>query len=113
MPGRSLLALSDDLLDLLPHGLEADTKRFKCLSSDALALVDEAEQYVLSTDVVVIQHPGLFLSQDHNPPRPVRKPLEHLIAPCCSAGTSGAGGAKAGASPAPPDAGKGLINNMR
>src|SRR5215475_14355889 len=41
MPGRSLLALSDDLLDLLPHGLEADTKRFKCLSSDALALVDE------------------------------------------------------------------------
>jgi hypothetical protein len=29
----------------------------------------------------VIEHPGLFLSQDDNPPRPVGKPLEHLVAP--------------------------------
>jgi len=48
--------------------------------------VDEAEQDVLSTDVVVVQHPGLFLSQDHNPPRPVGEPLEHLVAPSQSGG---------------------------
>jgi hypothetical protein len=31
--------------------------------------------------VVVVEHAGLFLSQDHNPPRPVGEPLEHLVAP--------------------------------
>src|SRR5258706_21022 len=77
MTGRSLLPLPDNLLHLLAHGFQADAQRLKCLGSDALALVDEAKQYVLSTDVVVIQHPGLFLSQDHNPPRPVGKPLKH------------------------------------
>src|SRR5260221_10595757 len=81
MTGRSLLALPDNLFDLLAHGFKADAKRLKCLGSDALALVDEAKQYVLSTDVVVIQHPGLFLSQDHNPPRPVGKPLKHSSLP--------------------------------
>src|SRR5258708_30030090 len=43
--------------------------------------MDEAEQDMLGADVVVVQHPGLFLSQDHHPPRPVGKPLEHLVAP--------------------------------
>jgi len=32
---------------------------------------------VLGSDVVVVEHPGLFLSQHHNPSRPVGKPLEH------------------------------------
>src|SRR5260221_11995512 len=108
MPGRSLVALPDDPLDLLPRRLKADTKRFKCLSSDALALTDQAEQYVLSTDVVVIQHPGLFLSQDHNPPRPVGKPLKHLATPRRTAGTGGARGARTRPrrAPAPPEASK-------
>jgi hypothetical protein len=39
--------------------------------------VNEAEQDVLGTDVVVAEHPGLFLSQDNNPPRPIGKPREH------------------------------------
>jgi len=42
--------------------------------------MDEAEQDVLGADVVVIEHPGFFLRQDNNPPRPVGKPLEHLVA---------------------------------
>jgi hypothetical protein len=29
----------------------------------------------------VAEHPGLFLGQDHNPPRPVGKPLKHLPPP--------------------------------
>ena len=79
MTGRGLLALPDNLFDLLAHGLQADAKRLKRLGCDALALVNESEQDVLSTDVVVVKHPGLFLSQNHNPPRPVGKPLEHSV----------------------------------
>ncbi|GAA4574551.1 hypothetical protein GCM10023193_71100 [Planotetraspora kaengkrachanensis] len=43
--------------------------------------MDQAKKNVLSTDVVVVEHPGFFLSQDDNPPRTVGEPLEHLVAP--------------------------------
>jgi hypothetical protein len=43
--------------------------------------MDEAEQDVLGTDVVVMEHPGFFLRQDNHPPRPVGKPLEHRPPP--------------------------------
>src|ERR1700722_10580133 len=86
MPGRGLLALADDLLNLLSHGLEADPQRLERLCGDALTFVDEAKQDVLSADVVVVEHPGFFLSQDNNPPRPVGKPLEHLVAPHSAVG---------------------------
>jgi hypothetical protein len=36
---------------------------------------------VLGADVVVIKPPGFFLSQDHDPPGPVGKPLEHRLPP--------------------------------
>ena len=81
MPRRRLLPLADDLLDLLAHRLQADAQRLQRLGGNAFALVDEAEQDMLGADVVVVQHPGLFLSQDNDPPRPVGKPLEHLVAP--------------------------------
>jgi hypothetical protein len=81
VPGRRLLSLADDLLDLLPHGLQADPQRLQRLGGYALALVDQAKQDVLRADVVVVERPGLFLRQDHNPPRPVGKPFEHLAAP--------------------------------
>src|SRR5579875_2360694 len=81
VPGGSLLALADDLLDLLAHRFQADPQRLQGLGGHALALVDQPEQDVLGADVVVVEHPGLFLCQDHNPPRPVGNPLEHLLAP--------------------------------
>ena len=81
VPGRRLLALADDLLDLLADGLERDAERLERLGGDALALVDQAEQDVLGADVVVVEHPGLFLGQDDNPPRAVGESLEHLFAP--------------------------------
>src|SRR2546429_2942619 len=81
MPGRRLLALADDLLDLLPPGVQADAQRLQRLGRYTFALVDEAEQDVLGADVVVIEHPGFFLRQDNNPPRPVGKPLEHRLPP--------------------------------
>ena len=80
VPGRRLLALADDLLDLLPNRVQADAERLQRLGRDTFALMDEAEQDVLGADVVVIEHPGFFLRQDNNPPRPVGKPLEHLVA---------------------------------
>ena len=92
MPGRRLLALADDLLDLLADGLQRDAERLERLGGDALALVDQAEQDVLGADVVVVEHPGLFLGQDDNPPRAVGEPLEHLFAPHESGRAGGATG---------------------
>jgi hypothetical protein len=77
---RRLLALADDLLDLLADRLQADAKRLERLGRHTLALMDEAEQDVLGANVVVVEHPGFFLRQDDNPPRPVGKPLEHVVA---------------------------------
>ena len=72
-----LLALANDLLDLLAHGLKRNAQTFERLGGDAFALMDEAEQDVLGADVVVIEHARLFLREHHNPASPVGKPLEH------------------------------------
>jgi hypothetical protein len=77
MPGRGLLPLSDDLLNLLADRLERNPEALQGLSGDTLTLVDETQEDVLSADVVVVEHPGFFLSQDDNPPRAVGEPLEH------------------------------------
>src|SRR4029077_1274145 len=74
---RSRLALSDDLLDLGANRLQGDPEGLQGLRGHTLALVDEAEQDVLGADVVVVEHPGLFLRQDDTPPRSVGEPLEH------------------------------------
>jgi hypothetical protein len=77
VPARRLLALADDLLDLLPHALQGDAQRFQCFGRDTLTLVDETQEDVFGADVVVVEHPGLFLGQDDHPPRAVGEPLEH------------------------------------
>jgi hypothetical protein len=81
VPRRRLLALAGDPPDVLADRLQADPQRLQGLRGDVLAPADQAEQDVLGADVVVVEHAGLFLSQDHNPPRPVGEPLEHLLAP--------------------------------
>ncbi|GAA5002943.1 hypothetical protein GCM10025734_39960 [Kitasatospora paranensis] len=77
MAGRGLLALTDDLLDLLPDRLERDPEALQGLGGDTFTLVDQAQEDVLGADVVVVEHPGFFLSQDDNPPRAVGEPFEH------------------------------------
>ena len=77
MPARCLLTLADDLLDLLADALQGDPEGLQGLRGHTLALVDEAKQDVLGADVVVVEHPGLFLRQDDNPPRSIGEPLEH------------------------------------
>ncbi len=91
VPARRLLALADDLLDLLADGVEGNAERLERLGGDPFALVDQPEQDVLGADVVVVEHPGLFLSQDDDASCAVSEPLEHVrqLLPrrCCCAST--------------------------
>jgi hypothetical protein len=91
--GRRLLPLADDLLDLLAHGVERDAERLQGLGRDALTLVDQPEQDVLGADVVVVEHPGLFLGQDDDAAGAVGEPLEHgALLACGRAGDVGSAG---------------------
>ena len=77
--GRGLLALTDDLLHLLADTLQRDAEGLERLGGDALTLVDQAQEDVLGADVVVVEHPGLFLGQDNNAAGSVGEPFEHLL----------------------------------
>jgi hypothetical protein len=39
--------------------------------------MNQTQEDVLSPDVVVVEHAGFFLSQNHHTAGPVGKPLEH------------------------------------
>src|SRR5207247_2224218 len=79
------LALADDLLDLLADGLERDVQRLEGLGRNPFALVDQTEQDVLGADVIVIEHPRFFLSEDNHAPGPVGEPFEHVSVPWAGA----------------------------
>ncbi len=78
---RRLLALADDLLDLAADALKRDAQRLQRLGRDAFAFVNKTQQDVLGADVVVVEHPGLFLRQDDHPAGTVGKSLEHRCLP--------------------------------
>src|SRR3546814_6060225 len=75
---RGLLALADDLLDLCTHCLERDVQGLERLRSDSLTLVDQAEEDVLGSDVVVGEHACLFLGKHDHPAGSVGEPFEHV-----------------------------------
>jgi hypothetical protein len=79
--GGGLLPLTDDLLDLAAHCLQRDAEGLECFGSHSFTLVDQPEQDVLGADVVVVEHPGLFLGQDDHTAGSVGKPLEHFAPP--------------------------------
>src|SRR5690606_3320633 len=76
--GGLLLALADDVLHLLAHGVEGDAETLQRLGGYAFALVNEAGQDVLSADVVVVEHLRLFLGEDDDPTGVVGKSLKHF-----------------------------------
>jgi hypothetical protein len=76
--GRRRLALPDDLLDLPTHHVEPDVQAVERLGGDAVSLAHEAQQDVLGPDVIVVEHPRLFLGEDHDATGPVGEALEHL-----------------------------------
>ena len=47
----------------------------------ALALVDEAEEDVLGTDVVVVEHARFFLRKHHHAAGTVGEPFKHVELP--------------------------------
>ncbi len=81
VPRRRLLALADDLLDLAADAFKRDSQRLQRLGRDAFAFVNKTQQDVLGADVVVVEHPGLFLRQDDHPAGTVGKSLEHRCLP--------------------------------
>ena len=76
--GRGLLPLADDLDHFLAHGGKIDVQALQRLGGDALTLVEQPEQYVLGTDVVVVEEPRLFLGQNNDPAGPIREPLKQF-----------------------------------
>ena len=48
------------------------------LAGDAVVLVHQAEQEVLGPDLVVVEHPRLFLSEDDGAAGSIGEALEHL-----------------------------------
>ncbi len=71
--------VADDREDLGADGFEADPQRLEGTGGDPLPLVDEAEEDVLGSDVVVVEAPGLLLREDDDPASSVCEPLEHLL----------------------------------
>ena len=78
---RSLLTLTDDLLDLVAHLLKGDVHALESLRCQTFTLVDEAEQNVLGADVVVFEKFRFFLREHHNASCSVGEPLEHIHPP--------------------------------
>src|SRR5699024_9699898 len=78
---RCLLALSDDLLDLVAHLFEGDVHALESLRCQAFTLVDQAEQNVLGADVVVFEKFRFFLCEHHDAACSVGEPLEHIHPP--------------------------------
>src|SRR4030081_2747514 len=76
--------MTDDLFNPRAHGLQRDAERLQRLRGDALALVDETEQDVLGTDVVVVQQARFLLRQNHDSPGPVGEAFEHPLPPLMS-----------------------------
>jgi hypothetical protein len=64
--GGSRLSLLHGLLDLLLNLVEVDTEVLKDGGSDSLTFTDEAEQYVLGTDVFVVEASRLLTSHGEN-----------------------------------------------
>src|SRR4051794_16239630 len=70
-------AVTDDLFDLCAHGFERDAERFERLRGDALSFVDQAEEDVLGSDVVVVEQARFFLRQDDHSAGSIGKAFEH------------------------------------
>jgi hypothetical protein len=68
VPGGRLVARPGKLLDLRPGRFHRDPRGPQDIRRRAALLVQQPEQQVLAADVVVAEHPGLFLGQHHRAP---------------------------------------------
>ncbi len=72
-----LLARSDDPDDLSAYALDRDIERLEYAGRQPFLFAEEAEQNVLSADVVVLERPRFFLSQDDYLAGSLCESLEH------------------------------------
>ncbi len=78
---RLLLARAHDTHDGRPDFLDGDVQPLEHAGSDALLLAQKAEQKVFRTDVVVLERPCLFLSEDDDLPGTFGESFEHPATP--------------------------------
>src|SRR4030095_10680490 len=64
LTGGDLVTLADDAGNLRTHLFDGDVERLEDSRSEAFFLAQQAEQDVLSTDVVVLERPRLILGKD-------------------------------------------------
>ena len=76
--GRGLLALADDLLHLLAYAVERNAQGLKSFGGNALTFMDQTQEDVFGTNVIVVQHACLFLGKHNYATGTVRKSLKHF-----------------------------------
>src|SRR3954463_5653988 len=79
LAGGDLLARADDAHDLCADALDRDVERLEDPSGKALLLAEQAEEDVLSADVVVLERSRLFLRENDDLAGPFRESLEHAL----------------------------------
>ena len=72
-----LFALANNVDDRFTHLVALNVHHVEGFCCDALALGNEAQQQVLSADVVVVEVPGFVLCEDDDSPSSVGEPFEH------------------------------------
>ncbi|MDU7515490.1 MAG: hypothetical protein E7K48_00420 [Varibaculum cambriense] len=75
---RIVLALADDLNDLIAHALEGNVRHFQGFRGYAFALANQPQQDMFGADIVMLQAARLILRQHHYPARPICKAFEHF-----------------------------------
>ena len=81
MAAGGLLALADDLLNLLADCFQRNPQGFEGFGSNAFAFMNQSKQNVFGADVIMVEHAGFFLSQHNNPSGPIGKALKHRRTP--------------------------------
>ncbi|MCB5291518.1 hypothetical protein BJQ90_00944 [Arthrobacter sp. SO3] len=76
--GRGLLALPDDLLHLLADAVERNAQGLKGFGSNTFTFMDQTQEDVFGTNVIVVQHACLFLGKHNYATGTVRKSLKHF-----------------------------------
>ena len=78
MSGRGLLALADDLLYLLADAVERNAQGLKGFGGNTFTFMDQTQEDVFGTNVIVVQHACLFLGKHNYATGTVRKSLKHF-----------------------------------
>ena len=81
LAGGDLLAGAHDPYHLRTDALDGDVERLEHARGQPLLLAQQAEQDVLGADVVVLEYPGLLLSEDDHLAGPFGEALEQLGEP--------------------------------